>query len=110
MALVTSVVYIHDSEVAGRLTATTLAVVTAVNPTGYLYRYDNDRCTGGGAQRPPPILGTQLRIYYDPNHRCDNLPDDPVKRVRSDLIELVAFSVVFSIIVSSAGWDAARSR
>jgi hypothetical protein len=110
MAAITSVVYAHDSKIATRLSASTLAVVTNVNGPNYGYRYDSDQCAGGGSRNPPPVTGTQLPIFLDPHNRCDNVDYDPVARRRSDLIWLLAFSTVFSLVVGSAGWDAARQR
>jgi hypothetical protein len=110
MATITSVVYAHDSKIATRLSATTLAVVTNVNGPNYGFRYDGDQCAGGGSRNPPPAAGTQLRIFLDPNNRCDNVDYDPVARQRSDLMWLLMFSGVFSLVVGSASWDAARHR
>jgi len=107
-ALVSWIVYNYDSMVAARLSATTLAVVTNVNPTGYIYRYNNNACIGDGTRKSPPPLGTQVRIVYDPSHPCDNLDYDPLARRGSDLKWLIGGSTLFSLAVGSAVWDATR--
>lgn len=108
MALITSIVYSHDSKVATNLHATTLAVVTVVNKPNYDYGYGT--CIGFGTENQPPTVGTQVRIFYNPNDPCQNLPYDPVALERSDLIWLLVFSAVVSLAVGSAAWDFARQR
>jgi len=106
MALVGSVVYGHDSTVVRNLRATRLAVVTAVNDSIYTYTYET--CKGNGSRYPPPTVGSQVRIFYDPSAPCENLAYDPAPQERSDLMWLLVFSVVFSPVVGSAVWDATR--
>lgn len=108
MALVTSVVYGHDSSIHGNLRATRLAIVTAVNGSAYTYSYDT--CTGTGSANPPPVVGKEVRIFYDPNAPCENAAYDPATRERFDLISLLVFSALFSLAVGSAAWDFARRR
>jgi len=106
MALITSVVDSHDSTVAERLNANTLAVVGKV--VGLDYAYSFGACYGLGTRNPPPAIGAQVRIFYDPTNPCQGLDYDPVARQRSDLTGLGLFSAVFSLAVGSAAWDFAR--
>ena len=108
MAFIVSVVYSHDSRIAARLSAPALAVVLNVNGPNFGYRYG--ACTGGGTLRPPPAVGAQLHIFYDPTDPCDNINYDPVARQRSDLAWLLVVSALISLGVGSAGWDVARQR
>lgn len=108
MALITSVVYEHDSKVSTTLRGTAVAVVGSVIGLDFGYRYG--QCVGLGTRNPPPAIGAQVRIFYDPNDACRSVDYDPVARQRSDLIWLLVFSAVFTLAVGSAGWDATRQR
>jgi len=106
LAFVTSVVYSHDSTVALNLHAIRLATVTDVSRADFSYRYDT--CIGTSTQYPPPRIGSQVPIFYNPNVPCQNAAFDPVGRKRSDLTWLLGFSVILTLAVSSAAWDFAR--
>ena len=108
MALITSVVYGHDSKVAATLSASTLAVVDKVQKPDFDYAYGS--CGGIGTWSPLPAIGTMIRIYYNPNDQCVSVTYDPAERRRSNLMSLLAFSAVFTVAVGTAGWDAARQR
>lgn len=122
MWLVTSIVYGHDSTVATNLHATRLATVTAVVGFNFAYQYATPfrddlapvliirECRGNGTLNPPPALGTQVLIYYDPNDPCRSMPANPVALQQTDLGWLLGLSVVFSLAVGSAAWDYARQR
>jgi hypothetical protein len=116
MAFVTTVINSHNSAVATNLSATRMVVVTAVNGPNFSYYYNGKtnsaefECIGDGSHSPPFTIGTQVRIFYDPNRPCHNVSYDPLPQQRSDLKWLLAFSVLLPLAVGSAVWDAVRQR